>query len=48
MLMKEIWSLGEKPFPSMTPLEVSCVCVHAANMYVALWHMSGNAVSAHV
>ena len=28
MLMKEIWSLGEKPFPSMSPLEVRYACVH--------------------
>ena len=28
MLLKEIWSLGEKPFPSMSPLEVSYACVH--------------------
>ena len=27
MLMNEIWSLGEKLFPSLSPLEVSCDCI---------------------
>ena len=45
MLMNEIWSLGEKPFPSLSPLEVSCVCVHAAIHNTAAYFGAGSAVS---